>query len=182
MRAAAAMLICTLSLGGGLLPGPVVANETVGSPSDGFRTRQNAARGAAAGAVGGTVLGLASCGPFLGGPPIYFLCAVTGMTVGLIGGAIASGVADGIARSAPHDAVTFEETLLRIAQEPENTAIAVAIDPERWAWGTAGSAATEDQAAMLALYRCQTDASQKGVAGPCAIYSVNGQPFFVELK
>jgi hypothetical protein len=129
------------------------------------------------------------------------------MLFGLLGGGVAGGVADGIANFDSRSKVnsepalrpnpgeqatnyepvasngpTFEETRSRTDREPENNAIAVAIDARQWAWGTASFAATEDQAKALALHRCQEQAGLKGVANPCAIYSVNGQPIYFDLK
>ena len=178
------------------------------TPAERFSLQKNVTTGAAAGAVGGTMIGLATCGPFLfGGPPAYGLCAATGMVLGLLGGGLAGGVADGIANFESRSAVrpesasrlnpveqatnyervasngpTFEELRGRTEQAPQNNAIAVAVDAGQWAWGTASAAATEDQAKGLALHRCREQAGLKGVANPCAIYSVNGQAIFFDPK
>jgi hypothetical protein len=45
--------------------------------------------GAGVGSVGGTAVGLATCTPFLGAPPLYVLCALTGAARGAVAGVVA---------------------------------------------------------------------------------------------
>jgi hypothetical protein len=59
-------------------------------------TTWNARKGAELGAVTGSLslgaLSVATCAPFLGGPPLYVVCAAGGMAIGLLAGAFAGGI------------------------------------------------------------------------------------------
>lgn len=145
--------------------------------------REKAGRAAAAGGLGGAVLGLASCGPFLMGPPVYSLCAATGMLIGMLGGAAIGTIAgetgaaaDSHASGTPYTpAQSFEAAVQVAAQGPQHSAVAVLIGADGWAWGTAAAQETPEQAGTLALERCRAHAAQRGVAGECVLYSVNGK-------
>jgi hypothetical protein len=236
MRALAATLLCLVQIGGSLLPQPAAADNTgqaaatrtgncltdptrpaceaaarratvEPSPAERFSLQKSVATGAAAGGVGGAIVGLATCAPVAWLPYAYAMCAISSTVFGVLGGGLAGGVADGIANFDSRSAVrpesaprlnpveqatiyervasngpTFEELRGRTEQAPQNNAIAVAIDARQWAWGAASAAATEDQAKGLALHRCREQAGLKGIANPCAIYSVNGQAIFFDPK
>jgi hypothetical protein len=57
-----------------------------------WNAKKGAALGGAAGSLGGTALGLATCAPFLGGPPLYAVCAAGGMGIGFLAGLLAGGI------------------------------------------------------------------------------------------
>ena len=73
------------------------------------------------------------------------------------------------------DAAAFQEARQLNDLKPTNNAIAVAVDNRRWAWGASDSAATEDQAATLALQECREQAKVKYIINPCKVYFVNGR-------
>ena len=63
---------------------PAIAPRAVPRP----HVEKNAVGGAAIGSLAGIVYGIASCTPFLWGPPLYGICAAAGALTGmLIGGA-----------------------------------------------------------------------------------------------
>lgn len=145
--------------------------------------REKAGRAAAAGGLSGAVLGLASCGPFLMGPPVYSLCAATGMLIGMLGGAAigtiageTAAAADSHAAGTPYTpAQSFAAAVQDAAQGPQHSAVAVLIGANGWAWGTAAAQETAEQAGAFALERCRAHAAQRGIAGECVLYSVNGK-------
>lgn len=64
-----------------------------------------------------------------------------------------------------------------IESKEKFTAVAVAKDQNRWAWGGAHGAATAASASESALQTCNQSRQQEGVASPCHLYRVNGLPY-----
>jgi hypothetical protein len=68
----------------------------------------------------------------------------------------------------------FAEFVRNVADKPQPSAVAVAKDSSRWAWGGGWSAQTIAQAKSLAIEKCRQQATQNNIAAPCQIYAVNG--------
>jgi hypothetical protein len=149
------------------------------------------------GGVGGTAIALAACPPFIfGGPPLYAVCAMTGLVFGMMGGAIAGVIVDEAANIKPSKLSTavplaaaekvveesFDQALARAAGEKEHSAVAVAMGEGRWAWGVAGGMATQDEARWRALDYCNRHAARDAVHAACVIYQVDGQSTELVLK
>jgi hypothetical protein len=96
------------------------ANAAAPTPTT-WNAKKGAELGWMTGSLGLGALSVATCAPFLGGPPLYVACAAGGMAIGALGGAVVGGIMGDTAqrRYAWHSEVSSV-----IAALPGNTMLA----------------------------------------------------------